>query len=128
MARGNYFKPSVTGYREVMNGHNDVMTACEAKAGAIAASASRQSGLDYVVDVQTGLNRVHARASTDGSAAAYYRERHYHALSIATSTMGGHSAYEAGGYSTLGSRVRAVRKSKSRGWKAPGYRKARRGR
>lgn len=127
MARGNYFKPSVTGYREVMNSRNDVMTACEIKAGAIGESAARQSGLHYVVDVQTGLNRVHARVSTDGSAAAYFRERYYHALSIATSTMGGHSAYEKG-YMTLGSRVKAARKSKSKGWKAPGYRKARRGR
>lgn len=121
MARAGRFRPSVTGYREVMNSHNDVMTACEIKAGAIGASASRQSGLSYVVDAQTGLNRVHARVSTDGTKAAFYRERHYHALAIATSAMGGRSSYERGGYKTLPSRVRSVRNKSDRGWKAPGY-------
>lgn len=126
MAKGGYFKPSVTGYREVMNSRNDVMTACEVKAGTIGASASRQSGLDYVVDSQTGLNRVHVRVSTDGTKAAYFRERYYHALAIATSAMGGRSSYERrGGYRTLGSRVRAVRGKKDSGWKAPGYQRAR---
>lgn len=64
------------------------MTACEVKAGAIAASASRQSGTVYNVDSMTGLNRVHARVSTVGSV-DFFREAHYHALAIALESMGG---------------------------------------
>lgn len=88
MARNGYFKPSWHGYRVVMNSSNDVMDACEVKAGAIAASAERQSGIDYMVDSRLGMNRIHTRVSTV-TKADYYRERHYHALSIALGAAGG---------------------------------------
>lgn len=87
MAR-NHFKPSWHGYRNVMNSHNQVQTACEMKAESIAASASTQSGAVYSVDSRLGLTRLHTRVSTVG-AKEYYRERHYHALSIALGSMGG---------------------------------------
>lgn len=96
MARGNYFKPSWHGYRYVMNSHNDVMTACEIRAGAIAGFASGLSGIDYMVDSQVGMNRVHTRVSTVTNA-DFYRERHYHALSIALGANGGHPSTRAYG-------------------------------
>lgn len=87
MAR-NRFEPSWHGYRNVMNSHNEVMTACQMKGESIAASAATQTGVDYSVDSRLGMNRVHTRVSTVG-AKEYYRERHYHALSIALGSMGG---------------------------------------
>lgn len=66
----------------------EVRTACEVQAGSIAASAARQSGTDYRIDSVEGLNRIHTRVSTQ-TKADYYRERHYHALSIALGTAGG---------------------------------------
>lgn len=134
MARKNTFVPSYTGYRSVMNSHNEVMTACEVKGGAIAASASRQSGIDYRVDSVIGLNRVHTRVSTVTSA-DYFRERHYHALSIATSSMGGQASGARGYGSLMGRVAKADRKAsghigkndgRQTGWRAPGwYRKKR---
>ena len=88
MARGNYFKPNAMGYRAVMNSRNDVMDVCELRAGSIAASAARQTGIDYLVDSQVGLNRIHTRVSTV-TEQDYYRERHYHSLSIAIGAIGG---------------------------------------
>ena len=52
---------------------------------------------------------------------AFFRERYLRALSIALGASGG----TPGGtraYKTVLSRVRAVSKSTSKGWKAPGYR------
>lgn len=87
MARGNYFKPNRAGYRSVLQG-GEIRTACEIKAGALAASASRQSGIDYGIDSMQGLNRIHTRVSTT-SRADFFRERSYHALSIAVGSAGG---------------------------------------
>lgn len=122
MARGNYFKPSYTGYRSVLNGP-DAKLACESKAVALAASAARQSGIDYAIDSMQGLNRIHTRVSTT-SKADFFKERRYHALSIALGSMLGNPA-GVGTYKTLGSRVKAVHRTKSKGWKAGRYRKAR---
>lgn len=96
MARGNRFKPGWHGYRYVMNGYNDVLDAGEVRAAAIAASAARQSGIDYMVDSQLGQNRFHVRVSTVTSA-DYYRERHYHALAIAVGAIGGNPSPAAYG-------------------------------
>lgn len=121
MAKGNYFKPSYTGYRAVLNG-GDAKIACEFQAGLLTASASSQSGIDYAIDSMQGLNRIHTRVST-ATKADFFRERHYHALSIAAGSLGGHMS-GAKGYRTLSSRVKAVRKSNDKGWKAGRYRKA----
>lgn len=123
-ARRNRFKPNYTGYRAVMNGP-DAMAACEKKGYEISASASAQSGMDYVVDSMRGLNRIHTRVSTDGTIQSYMRERVYGALSIAVATAGGQSS-GAKGYHTLGSCVKAARKKydtkgKQTGWRAPGF-------
>lgn len=88
MARGNYFKPSWHGYRNVMNSHNEVWTACEMRGASIAASAEAQSGIGYSVDTRLGMTRVHTRVSTV-TKKDYYRERFYHALSIAIGSTGG---------------------------------------
>jgi len=87
LASGGHFRANYAGYRAVMLG-SEVRTACEVQAGAIAASAARQSGTDYRIDSVDGLNRIHTRVSTQTDA-DYYRERHYHALSIALGTVGG---------------------------------------
>lgn len=89
MAKKNYFKPSWHGYRYVMNSHNDVMTACEVKAGAIMARAEGLGGGPYVMDSQIGMNRIHTRVSTDGSTSSWFRERYTRALSIALGASGG---------------------------------------
>lgn len=87
MASGNHFKPSGAGYRQVMLG-TDARSACERAAVTLAASASLQSGIEYGIDSMAGLNRIHTRVSTQ-TRDDYYRERHYHALSIACSAAGG---------------------------------------
>lgn len=73
----------------------EVVTACEIKAGAIAASAARQSGTNYVIDSMRGLTRNHTRVSTSGSA-DFFRERQYGALRIAVSTAGGKASGQKG--------------------------------
>ena len=87
MASGNHFKPSPAGYRQVMLGA-DARSACERAAVMLAASAALQSGIEYGIDSMAGLNRIHTRVSTQ-TRDDYYRERHYHALSIACSAAGG---------------------------------------
>lgn len=87
MARKNYFKPNAMGYRAIMNGP-PALEACETAAGHVAASASSQSGTDYYIDSQVGLNRIHTRVSTQGIK-DYMREQHYHALAIACEAEGG---------------------------------------
>lgn len=106
--RGGTFVPNGLGYREVMNGRA-TMRELQDRGELVAASAARQSGIDYVVDSQQGLNRIHTRVSTPGDWASYFRERHYRALLIATN--GGY------GYKTVKSRVKAVHRSKDKGWK-----------
>lgn len=115
-----------------MNSHNEVMTACEIKAGAIAASAARQSGTTYQIDSIVGINRIHTRVSTVGSK-DFFREAHYGALSIALGSMGGNVTRRSG-YRTLMSRVEAAdrkaggfgKKGRNTGWRSPGqYRKKR---
>lgn len=103
-----------------MNSNNEVMAETIRVAEAIGASAAIQSGIDYVVDARTGINRVHARVSTPQDTKQYFREGHYRALSIALGAMGGNPS-GTGAYATLQSRVRAVSRSKSKGWKAPRY-------
>ena len=105
MARSNYFKPSWHGYRNVMNSHNQVMTACQMKGESIAASASIQSGSEYLVDSRIGMTRVHTRVSTVGSK-EYFRERHYHALSIALGSMGG--IPRSGGYANAKTKRKSI--------------------
>lgn len=119
------FRPNVVTYRQIMNGDAGVISACEIAAHHISASAAAQSGTDYMVDSMRGLNRIHTRVSTVGIK-DYMRERHYHALAIACATAGG-NATGTKGYGSLMSRVGAVRKSTSKGWKAPGYRRVRTG-
>lgn len=119
MARGSYFKPNYTGYRAVLNG-SDAQTACEIRAGSIAASAARQSGISYGIDSMRGLNRIHTRVSTV-TREDFFRERSLHALSIACSVAGG-STQGMGSYGTVVSRVRSAHKSKYKGWKAGRYR------
>lgn len=89
MAKGNYFKPSHTGYRDVMLS-GEIRTVCEVKAGSLAASAARQSGIAYGIDSMAGLSRIHTRVSTQ-TRDDFYRERHYHALSIAVGAAGGNA-------------------------------------
>lgn len=103
-----------------MNSNNEVMAETIRVAEAIGASAAIQSGIDYVVDARTGINRVHARVSTPQDTKQYFREGHYRALSIALGAMGGNPSGTSA-YATLGSRMRSVSRSKSKGWKAPGY-------
>lgn len=79
-----------------MNSRNDVMTECERQANSLAGFAAGLSGIDYMVDSQVGMNRVHTRVSTVTNA-DFYRERHYHALSIALGANGGHPSTRAYG-------------------------------
>lgn len=72
-----------------MNSRNDVMNACEVKAGALAARAESMGGNVYVIDSQVGMNRIHTRVSTDGSSSSFHRERYTRALSIAVGAGGG---------------------------------------
>lgn len=127
MARRKFY-PNVMGYRDVMNSHNEVMDACQRQGMALAGAASAISGIDYMVDSITGINRVHTRVSTV-TLKDFFRERHYHALSAAVGAAGGHvKGVKGGGYRSVQSRVASSRRSKERtgkdkGWRAPSYRK-----
>ncbi len=116
MARSNYFKPSWHGYRNVMNSNNEVMTACQTRGETLAASASRQSGTEYVVDSRLGMTRVHTRVST-ASAKDYFRERHYRALSIAIGMAGGAARFGGYGNAKAKRKFTATRGGRGRkGW------------
>ena len=123
MARGGKFYANYVGYRSIMNGAPGI-DACELAADAIRGAATAISGIDYYVDSMRGLNRIHTRVSTVTDSDRF-RERRHNALATACASMGG-QVKGVKGYRTLSSRVSAVRKSKGKGWKAPGqYRKAR---
>lgn len=116
----NKFVPNPVGYHYVMDSNNEVWRQCELKGYELAMSASAQSGTTYRVDTIKGLNRVHTRVSTQTSR-DYFRERHYHALSIALGALGGtvNAANSRGiNRNSLMSRVSRVAGKKNRGWKA----------
>lgn len=136
MAKGKY-RVNWWGYRQILNGEPQIVTACENLGQQMAASASRQSGLIYTVDTMPGLNRIHTRVSTQGRAGQtraggemYGRERAFNALAVALGQFGGNVRGGGGGtYRTLTSRLDASRKAASRtknpkqtGWRAPNYR------
>lgn len=128
MARAGHFSPNPIGYREIMNGH-EMLSVCQERGEAFAASASRQSGTDYAVDSIRGLNRIHTRVTTT-SIRDYMRERHYNALSIAVGQHGGSTRPLSAAVrkvSSVGKSDKSVRRNAYRGWKsvAGGYRKAR---
>ena len=116
--KGGTFVPNPLGYREVMNGQQ-MLSHCQSVGDMLAAEAGGWSEHSaYVVDSIRGLNRIHTRVSTPpGDTAAYFRERHYGALSIIAGSQRG------GTFSTrtLGSALKAARSSKST-WKSPGSR------
>lgn len=115
MASGSYFKPNNAGYLAVLNGA-EARTACEVRAGALAASAARQSGTSYAIDSMQGLHRIHTRVSTVG-AADYFRERQYRALAIAVGASGGRMR-GAKSYRTLAAAHKTgMRKHNRAAWK-----------
>lgn len=79
MARGNYFKHNVLGYKQVLQGP-DALSFCEAEAARIAAAASAISGDGYDIDSVPGLNRIHTRVTTLGNWPARMHEIKTHAL------------------------------------------------
>lgn len=108
MASKNWYHHSESGYREVMQSV-EIRNACEVQAGSLAASAARQSGIDYTIDSMNGLTRIHTRVSTSG-AADFHRERNIRALTIAVGQAGGNMTGTKG-YSNLASaHARSMRK------------------
>lgn len=108
---GGTFVPNPLGYREVLNGRV-TLAEMQSRGEMIAASATGQSGIDYVVDSQQGLNRIHTRVTTPADVSYFMRERSYMALAV----VAGQGS--TGGYTTL---ARAMKRSGSkpdRGWKA----------
>ena len=111
---GGVYVPNAMGYREVLNGRV-TLSEMQTRGEVLAASAARQSGIDYVVDSQQGLNRIHTRVSTPpGSVngrSPYLRERALRALAVVAAEGGSTNA-------TLQQALNRVSKSTDRGWKA----------
>lgn len=79
MAKNGRFKPSWSGYRQVLQG-DDVMQALEGKAAILAGRATAISGHAYTIDSVVGLTRIHTRITTLETWPSRMNEIRTHAL------------------------------------------------
>jgi hypothetical protein len=86
LARDRYVPNVPWGYRAIMRDHSTQME-CLGVAQHLAIDAQARGGGPYYCDVIPGMNRAHARVTTDGWR-AFFAERKYRALSKSLPSRG----------------------------------------